>query len=354
MPQHWDTPTRTRVRTLIEDGHSQRDVSRITGVSQTSISRWLHTQQGMRRNHSRSGRPPKLSKHDIRRLIGIVRSGWEGRKLSWRKLANESGLNVSAETVRTALGRRGYRRCKACKKPFINRQTQYARKIYARIHLHKPLEFWRSHMYADECSFHTSTPGRTYVTRLPNERYHDHCMEHSLRSGRSSVMIWAAISYNWKSPLVFLVGTGKRGVVANDYFEQVLKPIVGPAFHGSWDYESHKARFEEDEEWGSYVEDHAPVHGTKKSLVEAKRALEIPLHDRPAASPDLNPIENVWRLIKQRIKQRSRFPATLTEMKKAVQEEWDGLQPSDWNKYIDSMPERIRQLHQRKGMQTQY
>jgi hypothetical protein len=41
-------------------------------------------------------------------------------------------------------------------------------------------------------------------------------------------------------------------------------------------------------------------------------------------------------------------------MKTAVQEEWDRLQPEEWNKYIDSMPERIRQLKERKGMQTAY
>jgi transposase len=80
--------------------------------------------------------------------------------------------------------------------------------------------------------------------------------------------------------------------------------------------------------------------------------LEIPLHERPSPSPDLNLIENVWRILKQSIKQRSRLPSTLSEMKQAGQEEWDKLQPSDFNKYIDSMPERIDQLRQRKSMQT--
>jgi transposase len=70
--------------------------------------------------------------------------------------------------------------------------------------------------------------------------------------------------------------------------------------------------------------------------VEAKKALEIPLHERPS-SPDLNPIENVWRISKQLIKQRSRFPSILSKMKQAVQKEWDRLQPSNFN-----------------GMQTQY
>jgi hypothetical protein len=73
----------------------------------------------------------------------------------------------------------------------------------------------------------------------------------------------------------------------------VLEPVVAPAFQGLLGYEGYRAKQEEDEEWGLYVEDHAPVHGTKKVLVEAKRVLEIPLHERPSSSPGLNPIENV-------------------------------------------------------------
>jgi hypothetical protein len=83
-------------------------------------------------------------------------------------------------------------------------------------------------MYSDECSFDTSARGTTWVTRLRHERYHDHCTDHDFQSGRASVMVWGAISYNWKSPLIFLDGTEKRGVQASDYLEQVLEPVVRP------------------------------------------------------------------------------------------------------------------------------
>jgi hypothetical protein len=47
-------------------------------------------------------------------------------------------------------------------------------------------------------------------------------------------MVWGGISYSWKSPLIFSDGTGKRGVRASDYLEQVLEPVVAPAFRACW------------------------------------------------------------------------------------------------------------------------
>ena len=60
-----DTPVRTRVLTLVETGLSPWEVPQRTGVQ----------------DRSRPGRPPTRSKHDILRLIALLRSGWEGRVL---------------------------------------------------------------------------------------------------------------------------------------------------------------------------------------------------------------------------------------------------------------------------------
>ena len=41
-------------------------------------------------------------------------------------------------------------------------------------------------------------------------------------------------------------------------------------------------------------------------------------------------------------------------MHEAVQEEWDELEPEDWNGSIDSMPDSLKQVKKRKGMQTEF
>jgi transposase len=98
--KHWETPTRTQVLTLLEEGYSQRQISCRTDVPQSTIVRWNKNRNLMRRNHFRTGRPKKLTKHDIRRLIGILRSGLEGRKFSWGKLAKKAGFHVSSKTIK--------------------------------------------------------------------------------------------------------------------------------------------------------------------------------------------------------------------------------------------------------------
>jgi hypothetical protein len=48
------------------------------------------------------------------------------------------------------------------------------------------------------------------------------------------------------------------------------------------------------------------------------------------------------------------FAETVAEMRVAVQEEWDRLTPKDFNKFIDSMPARIKECKERKGLSTSY
>jgi len=70
------------------------------------------------------------------------------------------------------------------------------------------------------------------------------------------------------------------------------------------------------------MEDGAPSYIAKATKV---------LHDRsdlwrmkwPANSPDLNPIENVWRLLKYWVGKR--FPKTDEEVRRYIEEEWERL-----------------------------
>jgi transposase len=70
----------------------------------------------------------------------------------------------------------------------------------------------------------------------------------------------------------------------------------------------------------------------------------------PANSPDLNPIENVWRLLKYRVGKR--FPKTDAEVRQYIEEEKMDL--SDFIKYIESMPARCQAVLDAEGGHTRW
>jgi len=160
-------------------------------------------------------------------------------------------------------------------------------------------------------------------------------------------MIWGAIGYGWKSDLVFLSGHGPRGgITMEDYKEQVLEPIVEPTIHGLKD-------------WGEnplFMEDGSTEHGNggKGKLRCWKLENGIVSLPWPPSSPDFNPIENVWRILKQRIKHRKRQPRTMAELKEAILEEWNRLNSKEWDQHIESMEKRMKEGRKRKGLQTRY
>jgi hypothetical protein len=59
---------------------------------------------------------------------------------------------------------------------------------------------------------------------------------------------------------------------------------------------------------------------------------------RPANSLNLNLIENVWRLLKQRMIKR--FPRTLIELRQCIKKEWAALKLSNFARYISNIKER--------------
>ncbi len=119
-------------------------------------------------------------------------------------------------------------------------------------------------------------------------------------------MIWGGIGFNYKSPLVIFKKEKGKGIDHQMYLKQVLEPVVGSCFNTIFKVS----------EGAEYVEDGI------KLLCEAKRMLNIPIHNRPASSPDFNPIGDIWKILKQRIKARLVFPNTLEKMEAVLFEEW--------------------------------
>jgi transposase len=87
------------------------------------------------------------------------------------------------------------------------------------------------------------------------------------------------------------------------------------------------------------MEDNAPIHTSRLTRAHHEQYRMLQMH-WPANSPDLNPIENVWRLLKYHIGKC--FPKTDVEVQQYIEEEWAKMDLKDFIKYIESMPARCQ------------
>lgn len=76
------------------------------------------------------------------------------------------------------------------------------------------------------------------------------------------------------------------------------------------------------------------------------------ISDWPANSPDLNPIENVWGIMAQRLANRE-FK-TEEDFRDAVVQEWDRISYRIIRNLYDSIPRRCKAVIDKRGEATKY
>ena len=72
----------------------------------------------------------------------------------------------------------------------------------------------------------------------------------------------------------------------------------------------------------------------------------------PAQSPDMNPIENVLKLVKERAKEKN--PRNFKELWPKLKREWDKVSVNECNTLIRSCSKRCQAVIESKGLHIKY
>lgn len=96
-------------------------------------------------------------------------------------------------------------------------------------------------------------------------------------------------------------------------------------------------------------EDGDPSHGMRREGLaqQLKEANWINNLKHPAQSPDLNPIEACWNILKNRLRRRIFYGDE--DMRACIQEEWDKITMQEIRRRIGGMPSRCKRLTNNGG-----
>ncbi len=181
---------------------------------------------------------------------------------------------------------------------------------------------WSKVLFSEEIQFCISFGNQgPRIWRKSGEAQNPCCLKSSVKFPQS-VMIWAAMSSAGVGPLCFLKST-VNAAIYQENLENFMLPSAD-MLYGDADF--------------FFQQDLALAH-TVKGTKSWFNDHGVTVLDWPANSPDLNPIENLWGIVKR--KMRDTRPNNADDLKAAIKAAWASITPEQCHRLIVSMPRSI-------------
>ena len=100
-----------------------------------------------------------------------------------------------------------------------------------------------------------------------------------------------------------------------------------------------------------FQHDNDPKHTSKMTTALLKK-LRVKVMDRPSMSPDLNPIERLWGILKRKVEERR--VSNIHQLHDVIMEEWEMIPVATCEALVNSMPRRVKAVLENNGGHTKY
>jgi len=259
------------------------------------------------------------------------------QKITAKKIVEECDLNVSTRTVQRYFNRQ---KCKFGHIPqrITLNTTQKLNRVKALTKWIADGICWRNVVFSDEKRFSLNGPDNYMTYSSPNSIKNTNNTRRRSHSGGGSILYWGMLLPN-ATLHVKEVENNLNAFKYIDLLDGFAVPII--------------TRHMDDEYM--FQQDNSTSH-TSKKVMEYFDDNDIQVLNWPPYSPDLNVIENMWKIMSDLI-YAGKQPSNKNELRLLVEKavsEINATHKDSINKLYDSMGRRISETLQKKGGLTKY
>jgi transposase len=330
---------REQILSLLRQGHSIRDIAERCQVSKSAVQR-IRSSHLSTLGQARRGRTSKLSAQDKRFCVRAITSGrLETAVAVQKRLKDDLNMDVSERTVRRTLQEAGMEAAEKECKPLLSSKNIKARLDFARRHKDWTVADWKRVIWSDETKINRfCSDGRSWCWVRDGESRQTRNVKQTVKHGGGSIMVWECMTSEGVGFLCRIADTMDQHLYKSILEDELLRTIEW------YSMDTDKVIFQHDND---------PKHKAR-SVQEWLSSQPFEVLEWPSQSPDLNPIEHLWAIVKRRLNEYERAPTGMTELWERVEEEWNKIDQETCLRLISSIPRRIQAVLKAKGRWTDY